>query len=107
MSDTKNTYWSQSGKYQELHDQLSPLVPDVGLVKNPTKNKELERFRKACNAYYDLYNNGGCNRGRSISKLFGVSFSSRDRYHSQYLYDRVEQSMDQIIKNAAIEQNIC
>lgn len=104
------TYWDNDGKYQRAADRLQELIPSEGSVENPFKNKALEKFRKAANAYYDLYNNGGCNRAQAITKLFKVRLSdyrNRNRYDFyQVLYDRVEEQMDLIIEAAAKEQNI-
>src|SRR5574343_1711649 len=70
---TSNTYWANKGKYQTTADQLQKLIPAAGAVKNTIKNKQLERLRKAINAYYDLYNNGLCNRKSSFSRIFGFA----------------------------------
>ena len=43
-------------------DKLEELLPFEGRCENPmSKNKHLEKFRKAQNAAYDLFNNGLCN----------------------------------------------
>ena len=55
-----NTYWNGSGKYQELTDDIEKLIPRQGAAGTP----ELDLFRISSNAYYDLYNNGGCNISR-------------------------------------------
>jgi len=107
----EKTYWNNNGKYQNVVDALQALIPIEGEVPNPYKNRALEKFRKAANAYYDLYNNGGGNRAASISKLFNVRLSDyRYRYakyeYTQPLYDRVEEQMDLIIAAAAKEQNL-
>jgi hypothetical protein len=51
------TYWNNSGKYQEYRQELVKLVPMIGKCELTY----LELFRITCNAYYDIYNNGGCN----------------------------------------------
>ena len=51
-----NTYWNGNGKYQQFVEALNQLVPDEGAVEQPRKNKKLERFRIASNAYYDIFN---------------------------------------------------
>jgi hypothetical protein len=105
--EMENTYWCEKGTYQELSDKLWELVPGRGTVVKPWKNKALERFRKASGAYYDVFNNGGCNRMQSISKLFGteVSYTLRNRRPSwEYIYKYTEPKMDAIIIEAAKEQ---
>jgi len=88
------SYANGSGQYQELADRLQKLVPAQGSIKsNPT----LERFRIACNNYYDVCNNGGGNRGRSIGKMFPGVMSHIDerlRFRSTPNWDAVLEMMD-------------
>lgn len=107
------TYWEGNGVRQAVSKQLEALIPASGSVEHPRKNKALERFRKASNCYYDLYNNGLCNRSAEFRTVFGMAStrfwnSRRDRFgdFTQELYDRVEITMDNIIYDAAIEQGI-
>ena len=110
----ENTYWKGNGTHQALVTELEKLISESGEVEG-SKNMALERFRKASNAYYDIFNNGGMNRGRSIGKLFkGVMFylNNRERFsHSgRSIWDRIyvitEPKMDEIILAAAKEQGI-
>ena len=110
MSNT--TYWAHNGKYQKAVNAIESLIPTQGGVEYPrSKNRHLERCRKAINCYYDLYNNGLCNRQREFNRLFEIQASwykmgnSWHRFDSQ-LYAIVEKKMDQFIQAAAIEQNI-
>ena len=88
------SYWGGNGRYQAEADSLRELVPSEGEIKgNPT----LERFRVACNNYYDVMNNGGGNRGRSIGKMFpGVMshINERLRFRSTPNWDAVLEMMD-------------
>lgn len=118
----KNTYWNSTGKYQEFVDGLNHLVPAEGVVKNSRKNRALEKFRKASNCYYDLYNNGLDNRLGEVNRVMGIAptkyrysvdkFAKNGRYlHQQHyfteeFYDIIESKMDEIIIAAAIEQVI-
>ena len=72
MSTFENTYWNHNGKHEALAAQLQALIPSEGQVVSPRKNKKLEKFRKAVNCYYDLYNNGLGNRANSFAKVFGI-----------------------------------
>lgn len=106
----ENTYWNNKGKYQELSKKLNELVPASGPVENARgKNKALERFRVASNAYYDIFNNGGGNRDSSIRRIFNVS---RDESRSlrvdvmRSVFEKTEPVMDEIILAAAKEQGI-
>lgn len=113
----ENTYWNHKGTHQNLVDQLNKLVPASGDIKG-SKNKALERFRKASNAYYDIFNNAGLNRMRSISKFFGteVTFRLNQCWQNRRYFDMdngwdrihscVEPKMDEIILAAAKEQGI-
>ncbi len=107
----EKSYWGSNGKHQDLHDKLRPLIPNSGSVENPNVNKALEKFRKASNCYYDLYNNGLCNRAREFAGIFKIASSRYPhpvlRYSfSDRLYELVEEKMDEIILEAAKEQNI-
>jgi len=108
MSKFENTYWNHNGKYNELAEKLQALIPAEGAVANPRKNKKLEKFRKAVNCYYDLYNNGLGNRASAFAKVFGIA--SRDYKYARSwrymdcLYTETEQVMDKIIYEAAVEQ---
>ena len=105
----ENTYWNHKGKYNELAEKLQALIPVEGAVANPRKNKKLEKFRKAVNCYYDLYNNGLCNRASSFAKVFGLPAREYRligkflRYDAS-LYADTEQVMDKIVYEAAVEQ---
>lgn len=103
------TYWNNNGKYNAVADLLRNRIPDIGSVENPRKNPALEKFRKASNAYYDLYNNGMGNRNalfRSVFKLSPSHYGSiRDGYNA-LLYKLVEERMDVIVLDAAKEQGL-
>ena len=105
-------YWDGNGLHQTLHHQLVALIPKSGPVQKPRKNKALERFRKATNCYYDLYNNDLINRAKEFREVFHIK-SSRYRFNAGYgtafsedMYDKVEKSMNALVMNAAIEQDI-
>lgn len=106
-----NTYWNNKGKFQAIADALQKMIPISGEVADAKNNPALEKFRRAMNCYYDLYNNGLCNRGREFPKVFGFAASQykfRDgRYgydYTQRMYDLTEEAFDQIVLAAAAEQ---
>jgi len=108
----ESTYWNQTGKLQTLHDQLVELIPAYGPVQKPRKNKALEKFRKASNCYYDLYNNDLINRTKEFREVFHIK-SSHYRYNVGYkqsfgkeLFERTERVLDELVHNAAIEQKL-
>ena len=103
------TYWNDSGKYQEFVKGLQDLVPLEGKVENPRKNPKLERFRRASNCYYDLYNNGLCNRASEFYRVFGIPSSNFKVGFGEYVrsfYDVTEMAMNDIILEAATEQGL-
>lgn len=110
----ENTYWNHTGTHSELNAKLEKLIPMSGSVANPYKNKALEKFRKASNAYYDVFNNGGCNRGRAIGKYFeGVMFYISHYRRTNFgninwnrIHAITEPAMDAIILEAAKEQGL-
>ena len=116
----ENTYCNRKGIYPEAVEKLQALIPARGSVANPYKNEALERFRKAMNAYYRLYNDGDFNSGKG--RMFGIEYISRFRTRKFYtahngrmqsygcwaqgLYDEVEVGINKIIEAAAKEQGI-
>lgn len=104
-----NTYWNQTGTHEALASQLQKMIPAEGSVANPKKNKKLEKFRVAVNCYYDLYNNGLCNRAREFAKVFGIASSRYKLINGGFvnsLYVETELAMDRIILEAASEQQL-
>ena len=107
------TYWEEKGTYQTQAEELQALLPTFGEVdKGKTTNKALERFRKAQNCYYDLYNNGLCNRAREFSTVFriaGVPREIKQNYWNNFLVssateDAIDKRMDELIMSAYAEQ---
>jgi len=109
------TYWESKGQYQSLVEELTERLPAFDSVPNAkTTNKHLEKFRKAQNCYYDLYNNGLCNKAREFSIVFripGVPREIKQNYGhydmiSKSTADAIEAKLDEIILAAAKEQGI-
>lgn len=99
------TYWNHKGKHEEIQAALQKLVPDSGEVPNADLHPALETFRIASNCYYDLYNNGLCNRGQEFAEVFDISGLYGDKVElTQELIDRTESKMDEIILAAYAEQ---
>ena len=106
-------YWNEQGIYQALVTPLQALIPAEGEVPQGKKqNKHLERFRKAMNCYYDLYNNGLCNRAREFSRLYQLPGIPREIHArrnlgsmlSGYTEICVDTAMDDFIIKAYQEQ---
>lgn len=95
------TYWNSQGEHQGLADALDHLVPHHGEVDGAYPM--LERFRRARNCYYDLYNNGLCNRAKEFAGLFKIRKSDALTFGSLH-GNRVEAAMDRFVLEAAAEQ---
>lgn len=114
MSTFENSYWDNTGKFQTLVIELNKLVPTSGAVDSPRgANRRLEKFRVASNAYYDIFNNGGMNRGGLIRRIFGLcarDYREHTRYGIHYRWkhalSKTEPVMDKIILEAAVEQGL-
>lgn len=107
------SYWDNNGKFQALATELQKLVPASGKVVMPRKNKKLEKFRAASNAYYDIFNNGGCNRYHEIRYHFQTSVQAHTigrgnmrRVRWNGIAAHVDPIMDKIVLEAAVEQGI-
>jgi len=106
----KDSYWNHRGTYQAATAELEKLIPIQGPVENPrTANRALEKFRRASNCYYDLYNNGLCNRADEFRQVFGIASSHYrwgDYRFFEELYAATERKLDRIVEAAAREQGI-
>ena len=76
-----------------------------------SKNKNLDKFRRAQNAVYDLFNNGLCNKRGLFLQIFGWAPTQRDCNHAARMQwsrweDRVEEVLTPIIIAAALEQGV-
>ena len=100
------SYWNNNGKYQNLAGQLQKLVPATGKVQNPEQNPALERFRLHANAYYDIFNNGGCNYAKEIYRWFPGAMSLVKADRDDEIYAITEPRMDKVILAAAREQGL-
>ena len=114
-----NINWGCTPTTDRLRNMLFdlPHFPDQGeCPKKYTANKELERFRRAQNVVYDIFNNGLMNRGKQL-KILGLR---RDdlalevwrgneciaRANWDRIEDVVEEKFTPIIMKAAREQGL-
>ena len=104
--------WGVNSGFKHLADKLNGLLPLEGRCENPnSKNKHLDKFRRAQNAAYDLFNNGLCNKRGLFKDIYGWSVGMRDTNYAtkmtwSHWEDRVEEVLTPIIIAAAKEQNI-
>lgn len=104
-----NTYWNHRGRYEKTVAKLQRRIPTSGEVKNADKNPALEMLRGATNCYYDLYNNGLCNRADEFHTLFNVWPPRDTEYRGYYeltpeVVKDTERVMNRFIVRAAKEQ---
>ena len=93
------SYWRGNGRYEYHSSKLAKLIPASGRVENPRKNRHLEHYRVVCNAYYDLYNNGGWNRPSQI-----YQYAGKRSVNERYVYVALEIYLDYVILTAYAEQ---
>lgn len=120
MWNPKNANWGCTPETRELSDKLSNLdnFPSVGEVSNKKKNPSLEKFRKAQNVVYDIFNNGLGNRGRELRvlglKKHQLAFEEYSSYNGRLIRESnwnqieevVEKAFTPIVLAAAREQGI-
>ena len=106
--------WGVNPGFKHLADKLNEMIPLEGSVENPrSTNKNLEKFRKAQNVIYDLFNNALCNRRTEYRNMFGSvpipgyghQYSISNIRWSQ-VEDEVEANFTPIILAAAKEQGL-
>ena len=96
------TYWNQKGTFQDLANKLEKMVPIMG----ECEDKRVERFRKAVNAYYVIYNYGCCNiASTKVSYYFpgvmGIIRSNYRRPDWEAVEEITEPIMDEIVEKVA------
>ena len=111
MSDL--SYWGGNGPHQDLADKMGNMIPVSGPCYNIPGddssgiNQPLDRYRQVVNAYYDIFNNGGCNSAsRQVAKFFpGVMQHLRGYNYRNPNWDLihsiVDAQMDKHVKIAA------
>ena len=108
------SYWDNKGKFEKESEALWKLIPASGSVSSPRGvNKNLEKYRKACKVYYDLFNNGLGNRASAWSAIFGfpakvvkdhLRYYGFSNWENHPLSDKIEKTMDKVIEDAWREQ---
>ena len=104
--------WGVNEGFKHLQEKLDELIPFEGRCEFPnSKNKALDKFRRAQNAAYDLFNNGLGNKRSLFQNIYGWSVGPRDTSYAQKMTwshweDKVEEVLTPIILEAAKEQGI-
>ena len=104
--------WGVNEGFKYLQEKLDELLPWEGRCEFPnSKNKHLDKFRRAQNAAYDLFNNGLGNKRSLFNKIYGWSVGPKDTCYAtkrnwSHWEDRVEEVLTPIIIAAAKEQGV-
>ena len=103
-----STSWGVHEGFKTAVDKLNELLPAFGKCEySRSKNKNLEKFRVASNAMYDLFNNGLCNQKGQFRRIFGFTYSKTHEWNKTQWF-HVEEIMEKmftpIIQNAIKEQ---
>lgn len=107
-----DTPWGLNIGFERLQQKLDELIPWSGKCEFPkSKNKHLDKLRRAQNAAYDLFNNGLCNKKNHFKKIYGWSVDRSDiRYASKsdwaFWERKVERVLTPLIIAAAKEQGV-
>tara|TARA_B110000444_G_C18634515_1_gene498467 strand:- start:256 stop:606 length:351 start_codon:yes stop_codon:yes gene_type:complete len=105
-----NCSWGVNAGFKNLADKLNELLPFDGKCENArTTSKKLDKFRRAQNCVYDLFNNGLCNRRGEFRRMFD-GYSPAQTHMTDMAWhnteQRVEEMLTPIILEAAKEQGI-
>ena len=102
--------WGVNEGFKHLQEKLEELLPFEGRCEFPnSKNKHLDKFRRAQNAAYDLFNNGLCNKKNEFRKIFGFTYSKTHEWNKTqwfYVEEIMETHFTPIIQNAIKEQGV-
>ena len=107
----KNTWGCNQG-FSHLNNNLNDLLPFEGRCEFPnSKNKALDKFRRAQNAAYDLFNNGLGNQRALFKTIFGWAPTQSSTHYATSITwsdweDRVEEVLTPIMLEAAKEQGV-
>lgn len=111
--------WGCTPLTQHLADEINSLdiFPAQGEVEDKKNNPALEKFRKAQNVVYDIFNNGLGNRGHQCFGALGIrkrdmpfDMWSGGRCIQYARWDRIEEMVEEaftpIVMAAAKEQGL-
>jgi len=116
----KNASWGCTTDTKQIAEDLTALDiwPATGEVEDKKNNPAMEKFRKAQNVVYDIFNNGLCNRARQcrhaldgLTKAelaFAVYSNGRFCYPANWdqIEQKVEEKFTPIVMAAAREQGL-
>ena len=97
------------GDLEEIIEKLNDRVPFQGPCKlKNTKNRRLDRFRRAQNVIHDIFNNGLGNLGRQ-SQMFGIPrwqlpYPGQKNTNWDAVEDMLAPIFREIVMDAVLEQ---
>jgi len=99
------------GDLENIIDQLNERVPFQGeCEKRYTKNKKLDRFRRAQNVVHDIFNNGLINRYRELRtidkdlRIHHLPIHSNQEGKWDIIEKRIAPFFREIVMDAVLEQ---
>ena len=104
--------WGVNEGFKHLQEKLDELIPFEGRCEFPnSKNKHLDKFRRAQNAAYDLFNNGLGNQRALFKNIFGWAPTQSSVHHASNITwddweNAVEEVLTPIMLEAAKEQGV-
>ena len=103
--------WGINSGFKHLVEELNDKLPLIGKVEfSRSKNKHLDKFRRAQNLLHDLFNNALMNRRAEFKVFFGFVPINTNGNVSAQRWDQVENEMSEhmieIIFDAASEQGL-
>ena len=104
--------WGVNEGFKHLQEKLDELLPMMGRCEFPnSKNKALDKFRRAQNAAYDLFNNGLGNQRALFKTIFGFAPTQSSVHHASNITwddweNAVEEVLTPIMQEAAKEQGV-
>ena len=111
--------WGCTPLTEHLAEEINNLdiFPVAGEVEDKKNNPALEKFRKAQNVVYDIFNNGLCNRGAQCFGALGIrkrdmpfEVWSGNRCIQPTRWDRIDEMVEEaftpIVMAAAKEQGL-
>ena len=93
------SFWNGNSPLTEAYKDLEKIMPVTGEFEQRTSKKpNLERMRKAGNAYYDFYNNGLLNRASEFRYYFKISLRKDYFMTGRDLWFRGRPSNDRVLE---------
>ena len=103
----RGNYWYGTGRFEDLGKWLDKMVPAQGECEK--HHGRLERYRLMCNAYYDLFNNGGWNNEHTgVSYYFPkcITLAKGNFPEWDLIFEITEPKMDKAILDAALDTKL-